>query len=360
MASFGNDSHYWYGGGMGRHTPSSRRSRSRHALSHVGVPLIVATLLGACGSEPTTTVDTSAIESTSSSVSPADTVSVAVAFYPIEEIVDRVGGERVSLVRLVEPGDNAHDAELTAKTVESLGTADVVFYISGGFQPSVEKAVDALPASVRVIDLFEAEGISHIGPDENREGTTDDTTDDDHDHAHGDEDPHVWLDPANMATMARAVAVVLAELDPTGSATFATNADTYSAEIDDLGATLEQRLSRCSTRTLVTAHDAFGYLARRAGLETVAVAGLNPEDEPSARQLEAIAEAATDAGVKTVFFEVSLPEDLARTIAGSIGAGVDTLDALEGVTKDTVEAGGSYSSIMRGNIDRIASALGCS
>ena len=326
---------------------------------------------GADTSDPATQTDAGAT---------AAVLTAAVSFYPVEEIVSRVGGDRVTIVRLVEPGVNAHEATLTAKTVERLGESSTVFYLSGGFQPAVEKVVDALPSSVRAVDLFESEGIDHIsvegikekkdkdghdhededGHDHEDEDGHDHEDKDGHDHAHGGDDPHVWLDPANMAAMTRVVATVLTELDPGGSGVYASNASTYIAELDALGGEIDAGLATCATRTLVTAHDAFGYLARRASLETMSVAGLNPEDEPSARQLKGIAEAAKVASVRTVFFEVGLPEDLARTVADSIGAGVDTLDALEGVTRETLSAGGTYSTIMRGNLSRISKALGCS
>jgi len=340
-----------------------------------------ASLVSACGSDVDPRgADTSDPATQTDAGATAAVLTAAVSFYPVEEIVSRVGGDRVTIVRLVEPGVNAHEATLTAKTVERLGESSTVFYLSGGFQPAVEKVVDALPSSVRAVDLFESEGIDHIsvegikekkdkdghdhededGHDHEDEDGHDHEDKDGHDHAHGGDDPHVWLDPANMAAMTRVVATVLTELDPGGSGVYASNASTYIAELDALGGEIDAGLATCATRTLVTAHDAFGYLARRASLETMSVAGLNPEDEPSARQLKGIAEAAKVASVRTVFFEVGLPEDLARTVADSIGAGVDTLDALEGVTRETLSAGGTYSTIMRGNLSRISKALGCS
>ena len=320
--------------------------------------LLLAVALVACGGAASdeSANDTTADATTTSAAPVAPVLSVAVSFYPVEEIVSRIGGDRVEIVRLVEPGDNAHEAELTAKTVEALGAADAVFYLSGGFQASVEKAVDGLPASVRTIDLFDADGIDHIDT-ESKDMSKDKS--DDHDHDHGEEDPHIWLDPANMAAMARAAAAALIDLDSAGSAVYTANVEAYVADLDTLGREIDTALATCRTRVLVTAHDAFAYLARRAKLDTVAIAGLNPEDEPSARELEKIADAARDNDARTVFFEVSLPEDLARTVADSIGADVDTLDALEGVTQETLTAGGTYSSVMRDNLARIATALGC-
>lgn len=332
--------------------------RAHRRIRFVSVFALSMTLVGCGGNASDDTTNDTAGDATTTSAAPvAPALSVAASFYPVEEIISRIGGDRVEIVRLVEPGDNAHEAELTAKTVEALGAADAIFYLSGGFQASVEKAVESLGDSARTIDLFEADGIDHIDTDNETDNESDVH---DHGHGHGGDDPHVWLDPANMAAMARAATAALIELDSAGSAAYAANAEAYVAELDALGREIDTALTTCRTRALVTAHDAFAYLARRAKLDTVAIAGLNPEDEPSARELEKIADAARDNDARTVFFEVSLPEDLARTVADSIGADVDTLDALEGVTQETLTAGGTYSSVMRDNLARIATALGCS
>jgi len=47
-------------------------------------------------------------------------------------------------------------------------------------------------------------------------------------------------------------------------------------------------LGGCAVDTLVSSHDAFGYLADRYGLEVVGITGLSPSSEPSADQLAEI------------------------------------------------------------------------
>ena len=311
------------------------------------------TLLAACGGSGASTdtvVDTTV-------VADADRPSVAVAFFPIEDIVRGIGGDAVDIVLLVEPGMPAHDAELTASQLKALSASDAVFFLGENFQPAIEKAIGALPASVTTVDLYSVSGVNHLSAEKKLKAHGSD----DHDHHdHGDEDPHVWLDPANMEAMATAVASTLTALVPTAAATITSNSEAYIGELSRLGGEIDGAFATCRSRTLVTAHDAFGHLAHRANLKTASITGVNPQDQPSAKELEAIADVAREAKVSTVFFESALPDGLSRAVADAIGASVDVLDTVETVSADTLDAGSTYVSIMRDNVTRIAAGLGCS
>ena len=110
---------------------------------------------------------------------------------------------------------------------------------------------------------------------------------------------------------------------------------------------------------LITTHEAFGYFAEAFGLTEVAIAGVSPGDEPSAKSLEAIAELAANYGVTTVFFEENLPAELAATIADEIGAATSSLGTAESPTKSQLDAGESYLSIMRENLQALRAGMGC-
>lgn len=271
-------------------------------------------------------------------------LSVVVALYPLEEIARRVGGDVVDVATLTPAGMDAHSVELTAKQLDTLHDADLVLYLGDDFQPAVQDAVGALPGNVKTIDMLTTVDLIQV----------DDGTRDGH-------DPHVWLDPRNMVAMARAVAAAMSSLtDAEGAASVATNAEGYEDELVALDSDMENVLRTCTTRTLVTSHEAFGYLAARYDLETMSVTGLNPDEDPSARQLEDLAAAARAAGVRTVFFESLLPADLARTVARSIGADTDVLNPVEGISKNEAETGATYVSIQRDNLARLRKGLGCS
>jgi zinc transport system substrate-binding protein len=309
---------------------------------------VSALVLAACGSESS---------SSDSSAPTSDALTIAASFYPLSEIVETVtNGLSVKIVNLTPPGVGAHDHELTANQLDDLTTVDAVFYLGGGLQPSVEKAVAQLDSAIKVTNLADYATTIDAAKEE-EEGHSDD----DHDHeAHGDTDPHVWLDPANMVSMTQAVVTVLTALSPDSKTTLDTNATTYIAELEQVGKAIDTTFTNCASRSLVTSHDAFGYFAARAKLDTVPIAGVNPENEPSAKELEAIAKVARDAKATTVFFEAQLPDGLAKTVASSIGAEVDAINPIETLSSADLNAGKNYISVQTQNIENVAKGLRCS
>lgn len=63
--------------------------------------------------------------------------------------------------------------------------------------------------------------------------------------------------------------------------------------------------------------------------------------------------------MRTVFFESLVPRDLAETVASEIGARTSFLDPVEGLTREDLDAGETYATVMRGNLDRLTEGLGC-
>lgn len=250
-----------------------------------------------------------------------DRPEVVAAFYPLAWAAERVAGDAVQVRNLTPPGTEPHDVELTARDVERIRSADVVLYLGDGFQPAVEDAVDG--ASGTAVDLLEDPV---------------------------DRDPHVWLDPIRFAGIVERIADVLDR--PDGAA------ETV-ADLRELDKDFSSSLSQCQRREMVTAHEAFGYLARRYRLEQVAITGISPEAEPTPRQLEDVVERVRQTGATTIFFETLVSPRLAQTVARETGAGTAVLNPIEGLTKEQASRGEDYMSLMRDNLASLRHALGC-
>ena len=272
------------------------------------------------------------------------TTSVAASFYPLEEAVSQVGGDLVTVKNLTPPGVEPHDLELAPDDIETIATADVVVYLGGGFQPAVEDALAETENAVTV-DALAAVDTEPAPPSEAEEGLT--------------VDPHVWLDPARFEQVVLAVAGALSEADPANEATYGSNAEAYVAELATLDEEFRTGLSDCELMTIVTSHEAFGYLADAYGLTEVAIAGLSPEAEPDAQQIAELLDLVEQQGVTTIFAEELVSPKLAETLADEAGIEVDVLDPLESLTDEQVEAGEDYVSVMRQNLDRLRAALDC-
>ncbi|MGW6129828.1 metal ABC transporter substrate-binding protein [Cellulomonas sp. NPDC055163] len=294
---------------------------------------------------------------------PADDgrLSVLASFYPLQVVAAGVGGDRVSVDSLTPPGAEPHDLELSPAQVARLGAADLVVYL-GDFQAAVDDAVASSPPeraldAADVVDLLAAgsqDGTAHddaAHADAAHEGETTE------EHAeHGDHDPHFWLDPSRMPALVDAVADELSELDPEGADEYAANAAALGARFTALDAAYETGLATCASRVLVTSHAAFGYLADRYDLEQVAVAGIDPEGEPSPARLAEIGEVIRSEGVTTVFFETLVSPKVAETLAADAGVTTAVLDPLEGLADDAQD----YFSIAEANLDALKVALSCS
>jgi len=276
-------------------------------------------------------------------------LQVVAAFYPVQWLAERVGGDAVTVTTLTPPGVEPHDLELTADAARAVEGADIVLHLGAGFQPDVERAVANLPADVIAVDLLRVDGVDLLlaPADLGKEPLA------------GGEDPHVWLDPVRQAAMAEAVAEALVDADPALAGPVGARLVAVKGDLERLDRELSDGLDACAGRTVLTSHAAFGYLADRYGLEQLAIAGISPDAEPDARTLRAITQAARDRGVGTVFFEEALPPDLARTVAAEIGAEVDLLGALEFDPAEALGPGEDYLSVMAANGRALAHGLDC-
>ncbi len=289
-----------------------------------------------------------------------DLPTVAASFYPLAFVAERVGGGDVRVVNLTPPGVESHDLELTPRQVGEIAEADLVVY-EKGFQPSVDEAVDQNAGDARV-------EVTEVVPLEDLEdhGEHDDATEDEHadehegdDHAHGDltGDPHVWLDPTLLATIAGAVADGLAEVVPESADAFQERADALVVELVALDEEFSTGLAQCERSVFVTTHEAFGYLAHRYGLEMVGISALSPDAEPSPARLAEVREVIADEGVTTVFYETLVSPKVAETLADDLGVVTAVLDPIEGLTDETEDE--DYFTLMRANLGALEEANGC-
>jgi zinc transport system substrate-binding protein len=284
------------------------------------------------------------------------TTSVVASFYPFAFVAEQVGGSFVSVESLTSPGVEAHDLELKPKQVGAVQDADLVVY-QEHFQTAVDEAVEQAgrdeDSTIDVASLVEM-----LPTDGHEDEHAEEEHADEEGHDHGDEDPHTWLDPNTMIVVTKAVATELSRIDPDHAADFEANADRLVTELSDLDTSFSTGLQTCTTRTIVTSHAAFRYLAAAYGLEQVAIAGVDPSNEPSPSQLADITELVRDEKITTIFTEELVSPAIADTIADETGAATATLDPVEGLSDDTADE--TYLTLMRKNLTNLQKANGCS
>jgi zinc transport system substrate-binding protein len=287
-------------------------------------------------------------------------LTVVAGFYPLEWAAQRVGGDRLDVSSLTPPGAEAHDLELAPQDVAAVAEADLLVYLEG-FQPALDE-VATTEAADTAWDAGQAADLTLTAEEHGHEG---ETAEEHAEHA-GDEpagdgealDPHFWLDPVRLASVGDALAERLTEADPDGAADYEQNAAALRADLEALDAEIQAGLAGCAVDTLVTGHEAFGYLADRYGLEVVGISGLSPSQEPDPAQLAEITALVRERGVTTVYTETLVDPAVAETVATEAGVRTAVLDPIEGLTDES--AGSDYLEVMRANLATLQEGQSCS
>ncbi|GGV05980.1 zinc ABC transporter substrate-binding protein [Kitasatospora herbaricolor] len=312
--------------------------RAPRSIALAATAAIGALALSACGG-------------TSSAKGSDGKLDVIASFYPMEFLAAQIGGEHVRITDLTAAGVEPHELELTAKQVGAVQKADAVLYLKG-LQPTVDQAVGQSHSK----HLVDAAAASPLVDHHLDEGTEEGGG---HHHEGPAGDPHIWLDPTRYAAVARSVGAEFAKADPEHSAEYTRNTDDLVNKLTALDQQFQDGLRNATTRTFVTSHAAFGYLAEHYGLTQVAINGVDPEAEPTPARLAEVQKAARDNGATTIFFETLVSPKLADTVAKDLGLKTAVLDPLEGIKPPTGGAAADdYLTIMKQNLANLQAALG--
>lgn len=299
--------------------------------------LLATLLLAACGSDGS--------DAEGQSQAQAKAITTLTVF---EDIVGKIGGERVEVSSLLPPGADPHTYEPVPRDVRLVTEADVVFVNGLDLEAAALKVIEPnLSSGVPMIEL--AEEAAEAGVALRQFGGADE-------HEGEGVDPHVWLSVDNVREYARTISNALSEVDPEGAAQYEENYQSYLARLDELGEYVRDKVAEVppEQRKIVSTHDAFGYMADYMGFEVAAVVAISPGQEPSASDVAELQEKIEEAGVAAVFEEPQLGAEASvlRQTAADLGIEVCTL--YSGALDDQVP---TYIDLMRFNADELARCL---
>ncbi len=250
---------------------------------------------------------------------------------PVAYLVERIGGPYIHVEVLVAAGQDPHIFEPTPRQVIALGQARLFFRVGMPFEDRLIEHVAGGAGHFTVVDT--AAGIvrrasscrddahgpitPHPGPLPEGEGDDDDE---------GQADPHVWLSPPLLKTMAANVAAALSRADPPHEPDYQANLKRLHAELDALDHRIEQSLAPYRGQAFYVFHPAFGYFADRYGLrqEPVEVEG----KPPTPQQVFGLVTKARNDRVKIIFLQPQFNQQIAASIAQAIGGAVLPMDDL--------------------------------
>lgn len=275
-------------------------------------------------------------------------LQVITTLYPLYDFVKNIGQDKVEVILLLPPGVEPHAFEPRPNDVIAINQAGVFVYTGKFMEVWAEDVLRGVTTkNLKVVDT--SEGIKLILSEFH-----------DEDDPAGSSDPHVWLDFDNTQVMVDNITQGLVEKDPSNKDFYLTNAASYKKSLQELDKKYKTTLTTCRIKEVVYGgHYAFGYLAKRYGLNYVAAQGIAPDSEPTANDMVRLVNQIKTDGIKYVFYEELTSPKISQTLAKETGTQMLLLNAAHNVTKQDLDNGVSYLSIMEENLVNLKIGLEC-
>lgn len=266
----------------------------------------------------------------------------------ITDVVKNVGGEHVEVVGMMGPGVDPHLYKPTAKDIQRLNSAHIIFYnglILEAKLGDVLAKMSGGPKSVAVTEGIDKTYL--LSPPE----------------FDGQYDPHLWFDVTLWMKVVEKVRDTLIELDIDNAVTYQENAERYLTQLTELHQYVKTQAERVppEQRVLVTAHDAFNYFGKAYGFEVRGLQGISTVSEAAISDVQELATFIAERQIPAIFVESSVPSRSLEAVKAAVKSkGFDVQIGGELFSDAMGPEGtpeGTYVGMVKHNIDTIVQAL---
>ena len=272
---------------------------------------------------------------------------------------------------IVDGYASPHGFAMKPSHAKMLQEADLIFWVGEDLESFLEKPLKSIAKKAEKIELMEIKGLNklkfrernifdghddHGHDDEHKEDDHDDHAKkedghddhdehkedghDDHDehkedghdehghegHAHGEYDPHIWLDPSNAKVILKEMAEHLIEKDQKNASVYKSNLKKSLKDLDKLTKNVKSDLNK-DFKSIVF-HDAYQYFEKRFDVNIMGAFTVNTDVMPGAEQLSEIREIIEHDKVSCVFSEPQFNPDIINAVAKDMNISTGVLDPL--------------------------------
>jgi len=237
-------------------------------------------------------------------------INVIVSILPVQTFAKSIGGDKVNVSLMVEPGNSPHTYEPKPSQMKDIARSDLYFAIGVEFEDIWLPKFKDLNPKMNLIDL--AENVQKI-PMQARKcdhgdhhGHTE--------HAHKGDDPHIWTAPSNVKIIAQNIYHALQEADPVNRDYYKKNLDLFLATIDETNRQIMHLLTDLpDQKKFMVFHPSWGYFAKAYNLEQIAVEVEGKEPKP--KELITLLREAKKEKVNAIFTQPEFSDTTAKIIA---------------------------------------------
>lgn len=279
-----------------------------------------------------------------------DRIVISALDFPSYDIARSVVKDRADLVMILPPGASVHSYELTSSDVIKILSSDVFIFTGGESQSYIKELLENSGFSSRIFSLLET---SPVKLKEQSEGII---------NIHAEDeayDEHVWTSLENEKALVSSFSSLLASLDEENASFYAENAEEYVSEIEKLEEEIKSLVSSSLRKEIVIA-DRFPllYFFTEFGLSWYAAyPGCAEETEVNAKTVSLLIDIVRERDIPSVVHMELSSQLLSDAISKETGCSVLTFNSVHTISKEDFEAGETYISLMRRNIETLKEAL---
>jgi ABC-type Zn uptake system ZnuABC Zn-binding protein ZnuA len=261
-----------------------------------------------------------------------DRVQIVTTTTDLRSLVEAVGGDRVEAISLVPAALDAEEYQPKPQDLLRLKNARLLVRVGLDYDVWLDRLLaqahspDLKRGGAGYVDasfgvpVLEVRGMS-VGPDDG--------------HAHGNGNPHYWLDPRNAEIITNTILEALARCDPANVATYEANRLAFLTRLEKRVLEWQTKLAPLNAVPLVAYHNSWPYFARRFRLDFVGFLETKPGVPPSPSHLAGLLQTMRARGIRIVVREPYQPERDVAFVADKAGASVVTLAASVGALPQT-------------------------
>lgn len=295
-------------------------------------------------------------------------LQVVATIFPEYDWVREILGEQadnVELTLLLANGVDMHSFQPTMSDILKVSTCDVFIYVGGESDAWVADALKGAGNPDRTaINLMEVLG-DRAKEEEVVEGMQEEDGHDGHEHEEQEEleyDEHVWLSLKNTQVFCDAISEALQAADPENAKLYQENTTAYKGKLAALDREYQAAVDQSESKTLLFADRfPFRYLTDDYNLTYYAAfTGCSAETDASFETITFLAGKLDELKLPVVFVIENSDGKVAKAVVENTNTRdqkILTLNSMQSVTSDEINAGTTYLSIMKENLKTLKEAL---
>ena len=293
---------------------------------------------------------------------------ITASFYPVYIAALNVAGDidGVEVRNLTQPQTGClHDYQLTTEDMKAMADSDVLLINGGGIESFVSKVAKTYPklsiinlsASFAELPEEDEEEEDHDHEDSAHEDADHEDADHDHDHDHGEQNSHFWMDIELYRKEVESMEEGLSIRDPVHADQYKKNAEAYLKKLESLQSEEAELKAALSGKKVVVFHEAFLYLAEDLDMQITMTMDLDEERQVSAGEVRQVLDALALSDDKIIFAERTYGEEMGDRMTEEASATVIYLDPLTRPKDGQESEQDGYLLAMQENFDKIRTTL---